>query len=366
MTLKGKGFMIWQIPRCEGGDAQKIANAAADAGLTHILIKIANGTLSYNVDKETNTDLVPPVIAALRAKGISVWGWHYVYGYNPVGEAQIAIKRIKELGLDGYSIDAEAEYKEPGKATAAKTYMAELRKSLPNLPIALCSYRYPSYHPQLPWKEFLEKCDINMPQVYWQSAHNPGDQLRRCVSEFQAMTPFRPIMPTGPVYRNYGWEPTVADIQEYLDTCVALNLSSTNFFTWTYARSILLPLWEAIAAYPWPSDTPPQEVPEQFIRALNTHDAAQVSNLYLPTAVHITAAQTIQGPDAIKAWYSTFLNQNLPNGIFKLTGTSGTGNSRHFTWEATSSNGKVLNGNDTIGIQNNKIAYHYSFFTITP
>jgi hypothetical protein len=26
----------------------------------------------------------------------------------------------------------------------------------------------------------------------------------------------------------------------------------------------------------------------------------------------------------------------------------------------------VLNGNDTLGMVNGKIAYHYSFFTVTP
>ncbi len=114
MTLQGKGFYIWQIKRCEGGSAAAIANAAVQAGLSHVLIKIADGTNSYNIDSTSGADLVPAVKQALKARNIQVWGWHYVYGYDPTGEANIAIQRIQQLGLDGYAIDAEAQYKEPG------------------------------------------------------------------------------------------------------------------------------------------------------------------------------------------------------------------------------------------------------------
>ena len=59
-------------------------------------------------------------------------------------------------------------------------------------------------------------------------------------------------------------------------------------------------------------------------------------------------------------------SQLLPNGVFTLTGFTGTGSSRHFTWTAVSSQGKVQNGNDTLGVTNGKIAYHYSFFNVSP
>ena len=45
---QGKGFYIWKIPSCEGGDPVKIAYTAHRAGLTHVLIKIANGIYDYN------------------------------------------------------------------------------------------------------------------------------------------------------------------------------------------------------------------------------------------------------------------------------------------------------------------------------
>ncbi len=154
MTLKGKGFFIWKILSCEHGDPEAIATLAHKAQFTHILIKIADTVYPYNI--VGGVDLVPPLVQALRAKDIETWGWHYVTGDNPIGEADKAIERVRGLALDGYVIDAEKEYKEPGKAGAAKRFMMRLRAALPTVPISLWSYRFPSYHPLLPWREFLE------------------------------------------------------------------------------------------------------------------------------------------------------------------------------------------------------------------
>jgi len=363
MSLKGKGYWIWKIPSCENGDANAIANVAAAAGLTHLLIKIADGTNSYNIDS-TGVDLVPPVIAAAHKKSIVCWGWQYVYGYDPIGEANKAIQRITQLGLDGYVIDAEAEYKQPGKSTAATTFMNQLRASLPNLPIALSSYRYPSYHPQFPWTAFLEKCDLNMPQVYWELNHNPGEQLIRSVNEFQSLVPFRPIVPAGAAYKSGTWAVTAADATEFLQTARSLNLEAANFWEWSNTRIYLPEVWKAISAYSWPVVPPPPDIAQQYIQALNTHDPNQVIALYGPSAVHVNSSRTIQGLTALRSWYNTFLGQVLPNATFHLTGYSGVGSTRHVTWTATSSLGSVNDGNDTLGIINDRIAYHYSFFSI--
>jgi len=363
MALQGKGFFIWQIPNCENGDPDAIAALAQDAHFTHVLVKIADTKYSYNI--YSGVDMVPPLVQALRARNIQVWGWHYVKGDDPLAEADKAIERVRQFSLDGYAIDAESEYKEPGKAAAATKFMNRLRAGLPNTTIALSSFRYPSYHPQLPWREFLEKCDLNMPQVYWLFAHNPGDQLVRCVREFQAMTPYRPIVPVGAAYREFGWEPAPAEVLDFLQTCQSLNMTAANFYSWDSSRKYLPDVWNTIRDYPWTGAPIPSDVTAQYIAALNTHNPDQAVNLYNTTAVHVTAARTIQGHTAIRSWYQSVFTQLLPSATFTLTGFSGTGNSRHFTWTAVSNLGSVQNGNDTIGLHNGKISYHYSFFTVS-
>jgi hypothetical protein len=365
VTLQGKGFFIWQIRNCEGGNVSAIANTAATAGFTHVLIKIADGASSYNINQTTGADLVPPLVAALRAKGISPWGWHYVYGDDPSGEATKAIQRVQQLGLDGYVIDAESEYSQPGRDAVASRFMSLLRASLPSLPIALSSYRFPTYHPALPWQEFLDQCDYNMPQVYWLQATNAGEQLTRCVNEFQAMSPFRPIIPTGAAFKEGGWQATSGEVTEFLQTAQKLNLSAANFWEWANCRKNLPEVWTTIQNYPWSVLPPNQDIAQLYINALNSHSVDQVLTLYNPIAVHITAARSLQGTVNVRNWYTNFFNQVLPNATFTLTSFSGSGSTRHLTWTAVSKVGRVLDGNDTLGLVNGKISYHYSFFNVT-
>ena len=45
--LYGKGMFIYQIERCEEGDARRIVERALAAGLRHVAIKIADGDRAY-------------------------------------------------------------------------------------------------------------------------------------------------------------------------------------------------------------------------------------------------------------------------------------------------------------------------------
>lgn len=351
------------LPRCEGGNPYAIAEIAQQAGLEYVLIKVADTIYSYNI--YNGVDVVPPVVQQLKSHGIQTWGWHYIKGDNPVGEANKAIERVTQLDLDGYVINAESEYKQPGKAAAAKTFMQHLRTGIPHTPVALSSYRYPSYHPQLPWREFLQNCDFNMPQVYWMHATNSGAQLRRCVREFEAMTPFRPIIPTGAAFKEWGWLPTTDQVFDFIQTAESLNLKSVNFYSWDHARTYLLDIWDTIRDYPWPNDSGNTDISAKYLNALNSHNPDNILELYNPNAVHITASRSIQGYNSLRSWFQTVLDQMLPNAIFTRTGFIGTGSFRYFTWTAVSSNGSVQNGSDTLGILDEKITYHYSFFSVT-
>lgn len=367
MTIRGKGMFIWKVPRCEGGNPDKIVQVAQSAKLTHVLIKIADGTLVYHGDWGSTVDMVTPLVNALRAASIQVIGWHYVYGDNPTGEARVAIQRIRQLKVDAYVIDAETQYKAPGKREAARRFMADLRNAEPNLTVALSSYRYPTLHPQLPWKEFLEKCDYNMPQVYWMKAHNPGAQLQRCVREFQAITPFRTILPTGAAFREHGWQPTDSEVLEFMQKAKELNLPGVNFWEWSQARSGIMPnVWETIRDFNWDAVAEAQDICQQLVDAWNRRDPALAASFYTPNAVHITAARAVQGLDALRTWYTSLFNQILPNSTFKLSSFSGKGSSRHFNWTAKSSSGVVQDGADTLGLLNDKIAYHFTSFTVVP
>ena len=66
MTLQGKGFFTFNLPECEDGDPGSILAAAQAAGLSHIIVKIADGMQAAGIDASIG-DFTAPVVQALHA-----------------------------------------------------------------------------------------------------------------------------------------------------------------------------------------------------------------------------------------------------------------------------------------------------------
>jgi hypothetical protein len=363
--LQGKGMYLWIISRVEGGDPNAIADLAHQAGMSHVLIKVADGSGPYNIDKQTGKDNVPALVSALRARGVQPWGWQYIYGRNPRNEARIAIQRTLQFNLDGFVVNAEIEFKEKGMEPAARQYMQELRAGLPNTPIGFSSFRYPSLHRPLPFETFLEYSDINMPQVYWIKSYNPAQQLLKSLREHQGLRVWRPFLPTGAAYPEGSWAPTGAQLTEFMQACKDYDLPGANFWEWYYARKSPQ-LWQAVEKFAWPANPPqkPADIGVRFMEALNSQDPVKVAALYGNAGVHVNAQRTVQGSEGILRWYNSLLRERLPGARFVVTGASQQDNLRIITWTATSESGQVLDGKDSLGIQGDKIAYHYTYFTV--
>jgi SnoaL-like protein len=364
--LEGKGMYLWIISRVEGGDPNAIAELAKQAGLSHVLIKVADGSSPYNIDKATGRDNVPAMVAALRSRGIQPWGWQYIYGHNAKTEAEIAIQRVKQFQLDGFVVNAEVEFKAKGMEPVARAYMQALRSGLPNTPIALSSFRYPVMHRPLPFETFLEYCDLNMPQVYWIKSYNPAQQLLKSLHEYQGLRVWRPYLPTGASYPEGSWSPTPQQITDFLQAVRDNGLPGANFWEWYYARRDNSVLWNALRDFNW---APPQagESPDieiRYIDALNSNDPVKVTALYGNAGVHVNAERTVQGGESILGWYNSLLRDLLPRARFQVTGSSQTDNLHVLTWTAESENGRVLDGKDSLGIKDDRIAYHYTYFTV--
>ncbi len=359
MALEGKGFYMWQIHRCQDGDPAVIAALAKQANLTHVLVKIADGSSAYNVD------LAEPVVNALKAAGIQAWGWQYVYGDEPFGEADIAVHRIRTLNLDGFVINAEVEYKR--KYAAASAYMESLRSRVSGIPIALSSFRYPRYHPELPWTEFLTGSDYNMPQVYWVQADNPGWQLEQSVQQFQSVYPNRPILATGAAYAEYGWRPTPTQVRTFMQKARDMGIPAVNFWSWDYASSPAgEDLWNVIANFSWPVSSPPTDITDRLMMAMNRQDLDAILALYHDNAVHVTPERTISGHTALRNYYTDLLTNLLPGASFIIETRVSAGTIRNIRWDATgATNGKSVNdGQDTIGLRGGLIQYHSSLYRI--
>lgn len=238
-----KGLWIWQLAvwdkdtqrANEISTPEKLVALLKRGKFGHVLVKVTDGTLKFNKFAPDYADIY---IKAFRQAGIDVWGWGYVYGTYPTGEAAVAIERCKELGLTQYVIDAEEEYKY--KPSQAATYMAALRKGLPNAKLALSTYRFPEYHREFPFKEFMQGCDLVMPQVYWEDAHNPASQLAQCISEYKALGFNLPLVPAGAAYKSTSvvWQPTAGEVKEFYQAAVDSGLTACNFWEWQCAERL--------------------------------------------------------------------------------------------------------------------------------
>jgi len=255
--LSGKGMYLWQVAKTEGGNVDAIVKMAVAMCFSHVLVKIADGAYPYNAA------LLPQLVDGLKSAGIQVWGWQYVYGNNPTGEAMIASSIIQGMELDGFVVNAEVEYKRAGSAFKAKTYMQTLRAGVGlNLPIALSTYRWPTYHPEFPFDAFLEYCDIAMPQVYWLQAHNPTFQLQRTIKEYAALKVQRQVFPTGACFLQSGWKPTASEVAAFIQAAKDAGLQGVNFWEWANARTYVADGWEVIRSIPWTNTPEPQPEPE--------------------------------------------------------------------------------------------------------
>ena len=118
IDIKGKGYFLWQVRLTDKGDVVRQAQLAKDAGLSHVIIKIANGVVGYN-NPPFFGDYAKKLAHELRLVDIEPWGYHYYYGtYFPEREARKALQRVKEVDVDVLIIDAEVEAKKSGEAAA--------------------------------------------------------------------------------------------------------------------------------------------------------------------------------------------------------------------------------------------------------
>jgi hypothetical protein len=254
---KGKGWFIWVITQTMGGNPAAIAAAAKAAGVGHVFWHIHDGYLP-ETRVPGGADLTP-FIAAMKAVGIESWGWGAVYRSTWSQGADRAIEAMrKHPDLVGYILDAEAPIKNAhAEATAL---MKKLRYYLPSMPIGLSSYRFPKYHPELPWTEFRSQCDFDIPQVYWEQNNSDtagSQQLQASYNEFQNMVPKLPFVPTGAAYKAGGWQPTSKQVKGFLDQARKMNLPGANCWVWYHTQLYLPDVYNTIMNYQW--DVTPEQ-----------------------------------------------------------------------------------------------------------
>src|SRR5947208_4768988 len=182
----------------------------------------------------------PGVVQALKARGLRVCAWQYVYGRYPVTEAKLG-DEAKRRGAQCLVIDAESEYE--GRYAQAQRYIRNLRARVgKSYPVGLAGFPYVDYHPGYPYSVFLGPggAQYNVPQMYWKAI---GTSVTNVYAHTYTYTSVyqRPIFPLGQLYMN----PTPAEIGRFRRLARAYGAGGLSWWDWqeTAPRG-----WKALGA----------------------------------------------------------------------------------------------------------------------
>ena len=236
-----QAMWIWELPETEQGSLQRIIARARAHRIGAVYIKAADAGNRWS-------QFSPAVVARLKAAGLRVCAWQFVYGTRPVAEAA-AGAAARRNGAECLIIDAESAYE--GKYRSAATYMRELRSRVgSSYPLGFTSFPYVSYHSTLPYSVFLGSrgAQVNMPQVYWRDIGTTvTTAMTRTWRENRIYG--RPIVPIGQTYQS---APT-ADIRRFRAFARAWSAPGYSWWVWNTTSA---GQWNALASSSVPSIEP--------------------------------------------------------------------------------------------------------------
>jgi hypothetical protein len=233
---------IWYLTRSDGGNVPLIISRAHAAGVDTLIIKSSDGAHYWS-------QFSPGLVRELRAGGLHVCAWQYVYGTDPVAEAVIGTRAV-EAGAQCLIIDAEAEYE--GRYASAATYLHELRRRVgDSYPLGLASYPYVDYHPAFPYSVFLgpRGAQFDMPQMYWlEIGLSVGTVFRHTYTENRIYR--RPVYPLG----QTAGSPLAEEVELFRG--LAVRYGAPGISWWDYAWTSADGFWSVVSGLYIPVSAP--------------------------------------------------------------------------------------------------------------
>ena len=222
-AVDGDGMWIWYVNRSSGGTASGIAAKAKRHGVDTVFIKSGDGGSYWG-------QFSRPLVTQLKARGLKVCAWQFVYGNSPLSEAERGAQ-ARRAGADCLVIDAESHYE--GKYISAQTYMRRLRARVgPDYELALTSFPYVHYHPAFPYSVFMGPggAQANLPQMYWKTIGVSVDRIYDVT--WTHNRPYgRPIYPLGQTYSN----PSSAEVLRFRKLATAYRATGLSWWVWQFS-----------------------------------------------------------------------------------------------------------------------------------
>jgi hypothetical protein len=234
--FKSRGMWIWVIGSSNGGSLSSIIAQAHRYGVGTLYVKSSDGTSMWSQFNSTT-------VSTLRAHGIRVCAWQFVYGYYPRKEAQAGANAVRD-GASCLVIDAEGQYE--GRYYQAQVYITRLRQLIgTGFPVALAGLPYIDYHPAFPYSVFLGPggAQYNAPQMYWRDIGTSVDSVYAHTYLYNRIY-LRPIYPLGQVYNS----PPAAQITRFRQLLRVYGAVGVSWWDWQEAG---WRQWRAISRWVW-------------------------------------------------------------------------------------------------------------------
>jgi hypothetical protein len=177
-----KSAMIWQRSACGKTNGELIRNLQ-DLGVNRVEIKVADNSSGfitpYNSQFYGQDNLTFGLAAQLVSKLLGVDGWAYVYGKDPLGEAQISSQNILQKGVTRQILDVEVEYfKYADRIGRVRQLLSTFAALSPHVIPSFCSFAqwenpvggYLWWDPAV-YRVAAEYCSIGYPMAYWQTSN---------------------------------------------------------------------------------------------------------------------------------------------------------------------------------------------------
>ncbi len=218
------GTALWIGEAPAQASADELARMAIASGVHSLYIKAGDGS---NPDPQ----FTPALVRGVRAAGVSVCGWTFVYGANPRAEAAAALAAI-HTGAQCLVVDAEGQYDK--RYAAAQLFVREVRAHVRrDFPIGLAGQAEVAQHPTFPYSVFLGPggFTFDLPQMYWRDLGVSVDGAYRATLGSNSVYG-RPILPVGQLYGS----PSAAAIERFRSLAAAYASPGLSFFSLNAAQ----------------------------------------------------------------------------------------------------------------------------------
>ncbi len=249
--LAGKWVWVWNWRRCDGGDAERVAGRLRSSGCRGALVKAFDGGRWFAQGPSFRD-----ICRGLKARGLAVGGWGYLYGRDPAAEAARAIETAQYGEADLLVLDVETEFK--GHPEAAEEVCRRVREELGSAyPLYYSTFAIARYHRSFPYAAFERYCTGTAPQVYWNAFRWPHDRsLAWTYEDYAALgVPTERIFPVGGLYRE-GLTPYPAphEVRDFVRRAAGVGSPGVSFWSYEHMSEAM---WEAVASAGMDADEGP-------------------------------------------------------------------------------------------------------------